>query len=111
MNVVDYKTAKIYIGDEYIECTTGHEVYTLNKGWMKAAYLGAGDILLSRNKGQEVVTNVELIKKEEKLNVYNFEVEDNHNYFVGEKESLVHNLPESLCNIEGNTYRGTVLEL
>ena len=110
-NVVDYKTAKIYIGNEYIECTTGHEIYTLNKGWTKAAYLETGDILLSRSQEKEIIINVELINKKEKLNVYNFEVEDNHNYFVGEKEYLVHNPSEVTCSIDGNTYIGTALDI
>ncbi|MCS3869429.1 hypothetical protein J3D55_002345 [Chryseobacterium ginsenosidimutans] len=46
---------------------------------------------------------------DEKVKVYNFEVEDNHNYYVSEKGILVHNdcgLPQLFSRVEGNIIGG-----
>ena len=48
------------------------------------------DNLKSDNK-EVRVENVELIENKGIKKVYNFEVEDNHNYYVGKNKVLVHN--------------------
>lgn len=108
---VDYKLTKIYTENSIIEATTGHKIYTKNKGWTKAYNIENGDMLLSQDNKEVIVKNVENMVKNEKVTVYNFEVEDNHNYFVGEERLLVHNPPESTCNIDGNVYKGEILNI
>lgn len=107
----DYKVTKLYTEKSIIEATTGHEIYTKNKGWTKAYYIEVGDILLSQDNQEIIVKDVENIVKNEKITVYNFEVEDNHNYFVGEDSCLVHNLPEEFCFVDGNVYTGESLDI
>lgn len=80
---------KIYIGEQYIESTVGHNYYEKTKGWTKAQNLQAGDILLTSDGEEKNISKVETIKK--KSIVYNLSIEDNHNYFVSEEKVLVHN--------------------
>ena len=98
---------RVYVDNDYVECTTGHKIYTKNKGWMKAYYLEQGDIAVDNFDNEKVVSKVEHIKQNKDTTVYNFEVEDNHNYFVGNSKILVHNQPEiSDCDITGVQYKG-----
>jgi hypothetical protein len=48
-----------------------------------------GDTLLTADAGPVWITGV--TRKDSVTEVYNFEVEDNHNYYVGEDGVLVHN--------------------
>jgi hypothetical protein len=96
-------TVRTSDGQEIISTPT-HPYYTINRGWLKASELRAGDKLLGVN-GQEVI--VEFVQHElfeNKIAVYNFEVKDYHTYFVAESVNaplqefvLVHNkcTPES----------------
>lgn len=109
-NRVNCNMVKIYMNDEYIECTSGHEIYVKEKGWTKAWEIEEGDILID-NENQEILVNkIEKEKKQEETTVYNFEVEDNHNYFVGNSNILVHNAPApGGCVYEGeNPLKGTL---
>ena len=92
INVGKKDMVKTTVNGEIIESTSRHEFYVVGKGWMPAFKLEKGDILLN-NEGEEVfVENVELIISEgNEVTVYNMEVTDNHNYFVGEEGILVHN--------------------
>ncbi|MBO5413978.1 MAG: Hint domain-containing protein [Clostridia bacterium] len=107
-NKVKYNVVKIYTQNDCIECTTGHRIYTKNRGWTEAYYLQENDILIDSSNKEIAINKIEKLLTDEELTVYNFEVEDNHNYFVGEDKILVHNPPEpSYCNILGETYVGT----
>ena len=93
INYVDYDMCKIYIKDEVIESTNKHPYYIKGKGWIEARYLQIGDILIT-SEGKEIeIKNIETVKHEgnELKEVYNIEVNNNHNYFVGENKVLVHN--------------------
>lgn len=109
-NEVENNLCKIYTSDtNYVECTFGHEIYTTNKGWTKAYYLETGDKLLDSNNNEIIVIKNEKLKNSGTVTVYNFEVDGNHNYFVGNHNILVHNPPEpSSCTLEdGHVYTST----
>ena len=76
---------------EEILCTPGHPFYSPVKGWTEACRLRAGDILVLVNGEYVVVEQVQHELLEAPIQVYNFEVEDFHTYFVSEAAILVHN--------------------
>lgn len=109
-NEVENNLCKVYTSDtDYIECTFGHEIYTTNKGWTKAYYLETGDKLLDSDNNEITVIKNEKSKNSGTVTVYNFEVDGNHNYFVGNHNVLVHNPPEpDSCVLEdGYVYTST----
>ncbi len=57
--------------------------------WVNAAALQVGDSVLTAKGAWSAVTTVSSVEREEI--VYNFEVADNHGYFVGASGILVHN--------------------
>jgi hypothetical protein len=96
-NYVDKDMVKVYTQNGVIESTSNHPYYEKTKGWVSAKNLKAGDILINSNNEEVEVKKVEYIGfVGNELNVvYNIEVEDNHNYFVGTDLVLVHNAAES----------------
>lgn len=88
-----------------VESTEKHPFYLKNKGFVEAKDLKINNgILSSDGKSLKIVEIKEsdyFIKKE----VYNFEVEDNHNYFVGKNKILVHNTKERFYNMENFNYK------
>ncbi|MBW3521118.1 Hint domain-containing protein [Chryseobacterium sp. NKUCC03_KSP] len=78
----------INIGNVKIECTLEHPFY-MNGNWVEAKDLKIGDELLSKDGQISKITSI--TKEENSKIVYNFEVEDNHNYYVSEYAILVHN--------------------
>ena len=60
-------------------------------GWVDAKNIIVGDYLLGSTGEWLQVVSISFIQSNE--TVYNFEVEDNHNYFVGKQGVLVHNGP------------------
>lgn len=106
-HIVNTKLVKIYIEKDYIECTTEHPLYEKNKGWINAIELKEGNILVTEDGIEKRIEKIETSKNNNFINVYNFEVEDNHNYFVGNNKVLVHNPPEPTgCSNEGIKYKG-----
>ena len=77
--------------EEEIICTKNHRIYIKNKGWIAAnEILENEEVLLYNNViGKVIRKELENLTYEE--TTYNFEVEDNHNYYVGEECVLVHN--------------------
>ena len=99
----------ISIDGSLIKTTPEHPFYVVDKGWTPAKYLNAGDKLL-RNDGQDVIiesVSAELLSESQK--VYNFEVADNHNYYVGEIPVLVHNDCGSTATTIGEVVTGGAL--
>src|SRR2546430_4455527 len=58
-------------------------------GWAEASVIKVGDAILTKEGAWSEVTAVSNTETEE--TVYNFEVEENHDYFIGEGGLLVHN--------------------
>lgn len=76
------------IGNEKIVCTPEHPFYVGNV-WIEARYLKVNDKLTLKNGNFVIISNVQKLYKT--VIVYNFEVAENHNYYVSELGVLVHN--------------------
>ena len=79
------------IDGEEIVCTREHPFYSPIKGWTAACQLRAGDILVTVNGDYVKVEQIQHELLEAPINVYNFEVEGFHTYYVSEIDILVHN--------------------
>ena len=62
------------------------------RGWVDAANLKPYDLVYTKDWKLVGVHSVNLIELDEPVEVFNFEVEDCHTYFVGELGVLVHNI-------------------
>ena len=82
----------IHVNKEEIVATPLHPFYVIEKGWIGAVDLRAGDILVLQNGEYVIVELVQHEILEAPIAVYNFEVEDFHTYYVGESLVLVHNM-------------------
>jgi hypothetical protein len=67
-----------------------------DKGWVQAKDLQRGEILISAKGAILSLSDITIEERDEV--VYNFEVEGNHTYYVGDAGVLVHNT----CKIEGS---------
>jgi RHS repeat-associated protein len=74
-----------------IDTTSNHPFYVLKKGWVAAAELRAGDVLVTVNGEYAVVEQIQHELLEKPITVFNLEVEGFHSYFVGNVGLLVHN--------------------
>ena len=80
-----------------ITTTPTHPFYVAQKGWTAAIELRAGDMLVMVNGEYVIVEKIQHELLETPVNVYNFEVEDYHTYYVAanadseESGVLVHN--------------------
>ena len=81
----------VTVNGETLTCTPEHPFYVPQKGWTSAIDLRAGDRLQLLNGEYVVVEQVQHELLESPETTYNFEVEDYHTYYVGEKSILVHN--------------------
>ena len=85
----------VSVNGEEIVTTPTHPFWRPKHGWTKAVELRAGDILLTSNGEYVVVEQVQHEILEAPVEVYNFEVEDFHTYYVGASSVLVHNKCEN----------------
>ena len=95
----------IFVNGEEIICTPTHPFYNPVKGWTDAVHLRAGDILVLVNGEYVVAEKVQHELLENPVEVYNFQVEDYHTYYVSESGVLVHNECEKIGKQYGNTPR------
>ena len=86
----------ITVGGEKITTTTEHPFYVKGKGWVRAKNLLDTDILVCYNDNEQKIGSVQIEYAENAVQTYNFEVEGNHNYYVGDRSVLAHNV----CNKE-----------
>jgi intein/homing endonuclease len=94
VNKVD-RLIELEIGDETLRCTETHPFQVKGRGWVNAAYLAPSDIVYTKDYNTATVKSVNLLELDEPVEVFNFEVEDCHTYFLYEHYILVHNGP---CN-------------
>ncbi|MGG1644382.1 polymorphic toxin-type HINT domain-containing protein, partial [Paenibacillus sp. NRS-1782] len=82
---------ELTIGDQVIETTDNHPFWVEGKGWVLAADLQVGDKLQQSNGNTLAIDNIENVKHDEMVKVYNFTVADFHTYFVSDLGIWVHN--------------------
>ncbi len=85
------KTIHVRADGIEIETTSEHPFWVEGKGFVSADSLHQGDVLRLSTGENAKVEHVWEDVLEEKVLVYNFEVEDFHTYFVSELGVLVHN--------------------
>ena len=85
------ETYTITIDGEEIETTAEHPFYVENEGFVQAQDLEAGDNVETADGDTAEVDSVQKNELDESVLVYNFEVMDDHTYYVGETGVLVHN--------------------
>jgi hypothetical protein len=90
------KIIHITVNKEEIKTTENHPFYIEGYGWKRAKEINIGDKVRLSNDKSEIVENITLEKLNKNINVYNFEVEDWHTYFVSKKGILVHNICKNL---------------
>jgi RHS repeat-associated protein len=74
---------------ETLGVTPEHPFRVLGRGWTAAASLQAGDQVEALDGEALVVSG--MVRDEQRVDTYNFEVKDFHTYFVGRHGALVHN--------------------
>jgi hypothetical protein len=74
---------------EKINCTLEHPFWVKDQGWTAANKLLSSDEVFTSNNGWAKVKGTTRLS--ENQTVYNFEVKELHNYFVGESGLWVHN--------------------
>ena len=79
------------INGEEIVTTDNHPFYVQGRGFIDAGNLLVGDKLISVNGEDLVIEKFFIEETEEPVDVYNFQVEDYHTYFLGENKVWVHN--------------------
>ena len=88
-NTID--TYKVTIGDKTVEMSPKHQLYIIDKGWVRAYDLNVNDKLLDVNGKQVSISKIEYIKYDSPIDTYNLTIEGNNNYFVTDIQVLVHN--------------------
>ncbi|MEU3521185.1 Hint domain-containing protein [Streptomyces sp. NPDC006654] len=92
------------LGRETVRATPEHPFWVTGKGWTGAESLRPGDRLRTLDGTDTLVRSVR--RAESRTQVFNFEVEGDHTYFVGGTHVLVHNA----CALWPNTLPGTLEE-
>jgi len=80
------------VAGEEIKTTKGHPFYVVDYGWKDACELQPNDKVVMYDDTIVTVDSIEIEHLIQETNVYNFEVENAHTYYVTDKGILVHNL-------------------
>jgi hypothetical protein len=72
-----------------LETTATHPIYIAGAGWVEARRIQEGDRVITATEKELVVLRLTIVAQYE--TVYNFTVEENHNYYVAAAGILVHN--------------------
>ncbi|WBW97314.1 polymorphic toxin-type HINT domain-containing protein [Oceanirhabdus sp. W0125-5] len=81
----------IKIKGRIIETTSDHPFWVKGKGWVEAGNLSEEDILEDQMGRDIEIEEIQVKRYEEAITVYNFEVAEDHNYYVSDIGILVHN--------------------
>lgn len=84
-------TYKMTIGGEIVEMSPKHQLYIIDKGWVRAYDVKIGDKMLRSNEEKIEITKIDYIEYDEPIPTYNLSIENNSNYFVTNIQVLVHN--------------------
>ncbi len=85
------KLVHLTVNGEEIVTTVDHPFYVQGRGFINAGNLLIGDKLVSVNGEDLVIEEFFIEETAEPVDVYNFQVEDYHTYFVGDCKVWVHN--------------------
>ena len=85
------ETYLVTIDKKTFEVTPRHELYIIDKGWVRAYNLKVNDRMLDSNGKEIIVSKIENKKYDKPIKTYNLTIEGNHNYFVTDIQVLVHN--------------------
>ena len=102
-------TYTITIENEKIEMTPRHQVYIIDKGWVRAYDLKVGDKVLSADKKTATISNIKYNMYDKEINTYNLTIEGNSNYYVSSSKYLVHNATASPTNPTGGKFTPSIL--
>ena len=101
LNDLDEELYTIQTDNGEITLTSHHRLYTYRNDlyqYIAAEDMKVGDVVMYSNGEYHKIKTIQ--HKSIKKTVYNLEIEDNHNFYVGEKGILVHNA--KLSPIEPN---------
>lgn len=85
------KLVHLLVNGEEIITTDNHPFYVQGRGFIEAGNLLVSDKLVSVNGDDLIIENYQVEDFDVPVNVYNFQVEESHTYFVGERGVWVHN--------------------
>lgn len=77
------KLVHLVINGEEVITTDNHQFYVQGRGFIEAGRLLVGDKLVSVNGDDLLIEKYKIEEFEISVNVYNFQVENSHTYFVG----------------------------
>ena len=86
---------ELTVAGEIIQTTRRHQFYIIDKGWVRAEDIIVGDKISSEKDVDTTITKIEIKQLDERLPVYNMEMEGHHNYLITENKLLVHNSARS----------------
>ncbi len=81
----------ITFGRESLTCTRRHPFYVVNRGWVDPVELQEGEVVPRATGEPAEISAVTIQSLANPMPVYNFQVEQDHYYFVGDGQFLVHN--------------------
>lgn len=93
------KLVHLIINGEEVVTSDNHLFYVQGRGFIEAGNLLIGDKLISVNGEDLIIEKFFIEEAAEPVDVYNFQVEDYHTYFVGNCAVWVHNAE---CNPAGS---------
>jgi hypothetical protein len=107
-------TLRIYTASDTIGVTPNHLFFSRDRNdWVVAGNLKVGELLETSTGGVEV-NKIDTLS-DSQLRVYNIEVDENHNYYVGSGQLLVHNTcleyVDEIFGLYPENSRGTVYVL
>ncbi len=86
------ETYLLQINGKIFEVTPRHELYIIDKGWVRASDVKVGDNMLDSSSNKQTITSIKYKKYDEPIKTYNLSVDGNSNYFVTDIQVLVHNI-------------------
>ena len=98
------KLVHLVINGEEVITTDNHPFYVQGRGFIEAGRLLVGDKLVSVNGDDLLIEKYKIEEFEISVNVYNFQVENSHTYFVGRNTVWVHNTNVKLVIIEDDIF-------
>jgi len=81
-----------------LRTTDEHPFFVADRGWLEARSLSGGDEVIESSGGVSTVLAIEREEHRDGIEVFNFEVEDYHTYFVAQDESAAAIFVHNRCN-------------